>query len=60
MPTIQSVTGHRATAESTAATMKPLYIAPMMFWLLPNFTKKVPITEVIMQAPPMARGYSII
>jgi len=40
--------------------MKPLYMAPMILLEAPSLTKKVPITEVMMQAPPMTRGYSII
>ena len=39
-----------------AETAKPLYKAAMMFLDFPNFTKKVPIIEVNMQAPPIDNG----
>ena len=56
MPIIESVTGYIIIKEVIAVTMKPLYNAPIIFLFLPNLTNQVPIIEVIMQAPPIAKG----
>ena len=40
--------------------IRPLYSAPMIDWLAPSLTKKVPMIEVMMQMPPMASGSVIM
>ena len=40
--------------------MTPLYMAPMMDWVGPSLTKKVPMIEVMMQMPPIASGNIIM
>ena len=42
--------------EATAETTKPLYNAFITFLLLPSLTKKVPIIDVKIQAPPIVKG----
>ena len=56
MPTTQLVTIQIAGIDSTAAVITPLYIAHMMLPSEPRRTAKVPMIEVMMQAPPMASG----
>mgnify|MGYP001497246976 CR=1 FL=1 len=51
-----NTTGHNIANEAKAETIKPLYKAPITFLLLPNFTKKVPIIDVKIQAPPIVKG----
>ena len=36
--------------------MNPLYSAPIIFLLLPSLTNQVPIIDVIIQDPPIAKG----
>ena len=48
------------TSDSTPVAIRPLYSAPMMDWLAPSLTKKVPMIEVMMQTPPMASGRVIM
>ena len=40
--------------------IRPLYSAPMIDWLAPSLTKKVPMIEVMMQTPPIASGSVIM
>ena len=42
--------------EAKAETTKPLYKAPITFLLFPSLTKKVPIIDVKIQAPPIVKG----
>ena len=53
---MESVTGYRINSDVIAVTIKPLYKAPIIFLLFPNFTNQVPIIDVIIQAPPIAKG----
>ena len=43
-------------ADKIAVAMNPLYRAPIIDLLFPNFTKYVPMIDVITQAPQIARG----
>ena len=54
------MTAATPTSDSTPVAIRPLYSAPMMDWLAPSLTKKVPMIEVMMQTPPMASGKVII
>ena len=42
--------------EAKAETINPLYKAPITFLLLPSLTKKVPMIDVNMHAPPIVKG----
>ena len=55
-PTIEFVTGYKINNEVKAVTIKPLYKAPIIFLLFPNFTNQVPTIEVKIHAPPIANG----
>ena len=54
------ITPAMPTSERTPVTIRPLYSAPMIDWLAPSLTKKVPTIEVMMQTPPMASGSVIM
>ena len=54
------MTGYKITNEVKAETTNPLYKAPITFLLFPSFTKKVPIIDVNIHAPPMVKGKIII
>ena len=54
----ESVTGYKIRRDVIAVTIKPLYNAPIIFLLLPNLTNHVPIIEVKIQAPPIAKDKS--
>ncbi len=55
-PSTKWVAAHKPPTESTAVAMKPRYSAPMIELLEPRRTKKVPMIEVMMQAPQIASG----
>ena len=55
-PTIELVTGYIINKDVTAVTINPLYKAPSILLLFPNLTNQVPIIEVMIQAPPIAKG----
>ena len=59
-PINQLMTAATPSSDSTPVAIKPLYSAPMMDWLAPSLTKKVPMIEVMMQTPPMASGSVIM
>ena len=48
--------GYNIAKEANADTTNPLYNAPITFLLLPNLTKKVPIIDVKIHAPPIVKG----
>ena len=55
-PKTKSVTGYKIINEVKAETTNPLYKAPITFLLPPSFTKKVPIIDVRIHAPPIVKG----
>mgnify|MGYP001285862658 CR=1 FL=1 len=48
--------GYKTITDKIAVTIKPLYRAPIIFLLEPNFTKKVPAIEVSIHEAPIASG----
>ena len=48
------------TSDRMPVAIRPLYSAPMIDWLAPSLTKKVPMIEVMMQMPPIASGSVIM
>ena len=51
-----AVTGYKIAKEAIAETTNPLYKAFMTLFVLPSFTKNVPIIDVKIQAPPIVNG----